>query len=152
MAGSRTPRRTSATGPRKASPKASSKAAPANDVPTLEWIAAGVGLVLAGAAIGLTGWDAMFGVKGPPVIEVRLKGVTRTAHGYVAEFEAFNHGGAPATQVEIEGAIAGSAAEAANATIDYIPEGSRASGGLIFEKDPGRGALKLRAKGFSDAS
>jgi uncharacterized protein (TIGR02588 family) len=137
--------RTATSKPRKAPPKS----APANDIPTLEWIAAGVGLVLAGTAIGLTAWDAMFGVKGPPVIEVRLTRVTPTAHGYVAEIEALNHGGAPAAQVEIEGAIPGH--DPAGLTIDYIPEQSSASGGLIFEEDP-RGRLRLRAKGFSDAS
>ena len=138
--------RTAASAPRKMPPKR----APANDIPTLEWIAAGVGLVLAGTAIGLTAWDAVFGVKGPPVIEVRLKRVTPTAHGYVAEIEALNHGGAPAAQVEIEGAIAGR--EPAGLTIDYIPEQSRASGGLIFQQDPRGGRLVLRARGFSDAS
>lgn len=135
------------TAPRKASPQR----VPANDIPTLEWIAAGVGLVLAGTAIGLTAWDAAFGVKGPPDIEVRLKRVTPTAHGYVTEVEAFNHGGAPAAQVEIEGVIDGGAnAEPSSVTIDYIPEQSRASGGLIFEDDPRAGRLKLRAKAFLD--
>jgi len=126
------------------------KRPPANAIPPLEWIAAGVGLALAGTAIGLTAWDAMLGVTGPPAIEVRLKRVTPTPHGYVAEIEAFNHGGAPAAQVEIEGVISG--ADPASATIDYIPEGSRASGGLIFDRDPRGAVLKLRAKGFSDAS
>lgn len=138
--------RAAAPKPRKASPKR----APANDIPTLEWIAAGVGLVLAATAIGLTAWDALLGVKGPPVIEVRLKRVTPTAHGYVAEIEAFNHGGAPAAQVEIEGLVAGD--DPAGVTIDYIPEQSRASGGLIFRQDPRAGRLVLRAKGFADAS
>lgn len=138
--------RTAKSAPR----KTPAKRAPINDIPTLEWIAAGVGLVLAGTAIGLTAWDAIFGVKGPPVIEVRLTRVTPTAHGYVAEIEAFNHGGAPAAQVEIEGVIAGQ--EQAGVTIDYIPEQSRASGGLIFQQDPRGGHLKLRATGFSDAS
>ncbi len=135
-----------ASKPRKAPPKR----APANDIPTFEWIAAGVGLILASTAIGFTAWDAMFGVQGPPQIEVRLKSVTPTPHGYIAEIEAFNHGGEPAAQVEIEGVIAG--AETAGVTLDYIPEQSRASGGLIFEHDPRTPGLKLRAKGFADAS
>lgn len=130
--------------------KVSQSRAPASDIPPLEWVAAGVGLVLAGSAIGLTAWDAMFGVKGPPAIEVRLKHVTPTPHGYVAEIEAFNRGGAPAAQVQIEGVVAGG--DPSSMTIDYIPEQSRASGGLIFEQDPRVGVLKLRAKGFSDAS
>ena len=132
---------------------ASPRPKPVADIPMLEWIAAGVGLVLASTAIGLTAWDAVFGVRGPPVIEVRIKRVTPTAHGYVAEIEAHNHGGSPAAQVEIEGVIAGQrSASTANLTIDYIPQRSRATGGLIFEQDPRVGTLKLRAKGFADAS
>ncbi|MBO9544619.1 hypothetical protein [Caulobacter sp.] len=145
MARARASRGTSNAAPRKPAPKR----APVNDIPPLEWVAAGVGLVLASTAIGLTAWDAMFGVKGPPAIEVRLKRVTPTAHGYVAEIEAINHGGAPAAQVQIEGQTS---KEAASVTIDYIPEQSTASGGLIFEDDPRLAALKLRATGFADAS
>ncbi len=130
--------------------KGSPQRAPIKDTPILEWIAAAVGLALAGSAMGLTAWDALFGVKGPPAIEVRLARVTPTPHGYVAEIEAFNHGGAPAAQVEIEGVIAGEAP--AGFTIDYIPEQSAASGGLIFQRDPRSAGLTLRAKGFSDAS
>jgi uncharacterized protein (TIGR02588 family) len=146
MARTRPTRSTTTPTPR----KAPAKRAPANRIPLLEWIAAGVGLVLAMTALGLTAWDAIFGVKGPPAIEVRLKRVTPTAYGYVAEIEAFNHGGAPAAQVEIEGVMEGGGT--AGVTIDYIPEQSRASGGLIFARDPRGGALKLRAKGFADAS
>jgi len=146
MAGSRDTRRASPQGKR----KAQSKTVSAGDIPPLEWAAAGVGLVLAASAIGLTAWDAMFGVKGPPAIEVRLQKVTATGYGYVAEIEAFNHGGAPAAQVQIEGVIAGG--DTAGVTIDYIPEQSRASGGLIFSQDPRGGRLTLRAKGYTDAS
>lgn len=132
--------------------KAGAQPAPTNDIPALEWLAASIGLALAATAIGLTAWDAAFGVKGPPSIEVRLKQVHPTNHGYVAEIEAINHGGEPAAQVEIEGEILGApSAQPSSLTIDYIPEGSSASGGLIFEQDPGVGTLKLRAKGFADA-
>lgn len=148
MADSRTSRRTTGTKPR----KARADRPQAGDVPTLEWVAAAVGLVLAGTAISLTAWDALFGVKGPPAIEVRLKRVTPTSHGYVAEIEAFNHGGASAAQVEIEGVITGASAERASVTIDYVPAGSRATGGLIFDQEPSAVTLRLRAKGFSDAS
>ena len=128
------------------------KPKPANDIPALEWASAAVGLVLAATAIGLTTWDAVFGVTGPPAIEVRLTSVSPTPHGYVVEVEAFNHGGATAAQVQIEGVLAGATErETANLTIDYIPEQSGASGGLIFEQDPRGQPLKLRAKGFADA-
>lgn len=124
-----------------------------NDIPPLEWISAAVGLVLAATAIGFTAWDAMFGADGPPIIEVRLKHVTPSPHGYVAEVEAFNRGGEPAAQVQIEGRLAGAGApETSSFILDYIPEQSHAAGGLIFERDPRGGDLKLRATGFADAS
>lgn len=126
---------------------------PADDIPPLEWASAAVGLVLALIAIGFVAWDAMFGVDSPPEIEVRLTSVTATAHGFVAEVEAINHGGTPAAQVNIEGELRGQGEpETADATLDYVPEQSRTRGGLFFEQDPRAGQLTLRAKGYADAS
>ncbi|PXA94759.1 hypothetical protein DMC25_00645 [Caulobacter sp. D4A] len=134
-------------------PKASPKPAPAQETPALEWASAAVGLVLAATAISLTAWDALFGAKGPPAIAVTLVEVTPTAHGYVAQVEAFNHGGEPAAQVQIEGVLSSEGGQQTSGfTIDYVAEGSKASGGLVFEKDPRAGDLKLRATGFADAS
>ncbi len=149
MAEARNARRATSPRPQKASRKRS----PANDIPVLEWISAGVGLVLASTAIGLTAWDALFGVEGPPAIEVTVRNITPTPHGYVVEVEAFNRGGAPAAQVQIEGKVSNAAGpETSNFTIDYIAEQSHASGGLIFRRDPRIGDLSLRATGFADAS
>ncbi|WP_133244940.1 hypothetical protein [Caulobacter radicis] len=112
-----------------------------------------MGLVLAATAIGFTAWDALFGAEGPPAIEVKLIEVTPTAHGYVAQVEAFNHGGEPAAQVQIEGVLSIKGAQQTSGfTIDYVAEGSKASGGLVFERDPRAGELMLRATGFADAS
>jgi uncharacterized protein (TIGR02588 family) len=126
---------------------------PRDDIPPLEWISAAIGLVCALVAIGFVGWDALLGERSPPAIEVRLTAVTSTPHGFVAEVEAINHGGSPAAQVAIEGVLNGRGEpETAQATLDYIPERSRAKGGLVFEHDPRAGELVLRAKGFADAS
>ncbi|MBI1682910.1 hypothetical protein [Caulobacter hibisci] len=136
-----------------ARPTAAAKPAPAKQTPALEWASAVVGLVLAATAIGFTAWDALFGARGPPAIEVRLQQVTQTPHGYVAQVEAFNHGGEPAAQVQIEGVlVSGGSQQTSSFTIDYVAEGSKASGGLVFDRDPGVGQLKLRATGFADAS
>jgi uncharacterized protein (TIGR02588 family) len=134
--------RTAASKPRKPSP------GPAQDIPALEWLSAGIGLVLASTAIGLTAWDALFGVEGPPVIEVKIRTVTPTPHGYVVQVEAFNRGGEPAAQVQIEGVMA---SERSSLVLDYIPEQSHASGGLVFKSDPRAQSLDLRATGFADA-
>ncbi|WP_425999295.1 hypothetical protein [Caulobacter sp. DWR1-3-2b1] len=124
---------------------------PAEATPPLEWASAAVGLALALTAFGFVAHDAVFGEDTPPVIEVRLLGVTATPHGYVAEVRAINHGGTPAAQVQIEGVLEG-ASEPSQATFDYIPEESSATGGLVFDTDPRQGKLTLRAKGYVDAS
>jgi uncharacterized protein (TIGR02588 family) len=133
--------------------KASNSTPPKDEIPLLEWISAAVGLVCALVAVGFVGWDAVFGVRSPPAVEVRLVEVTPTPHGFVAQIEAINHGGSPAAQVAIEGVLSGQGEpETAEATLDYIPEQSRADGGLVFEHDPRAGKLTLRAKGFADPS
>lgn len=124
-----------------------------NAPPLLEWISAAIGLACALAAIGFVAWDAVLGERSPPAIEVRLVEVTPTPHGFVAQVEAINHGGSSAAQVAIEGVLSGRGGpETAQATLDYIPQRSRVSGGLVFEHDPRAGRLTLRAKGFADAS
>jgi len=126
---------------------------PAEKIPLLEWVSAGVGLVLALAALGFTAWDAAFGERSPPSIEVRLVRVTPTPYGFVVGIEAVNHGGTPGAQVTIEGALDGQGEpETASATFDYVPEQSTVTGGLIFQSDPRQGRLRLSAKGYLDAS
>ncbi|MEH0197067.1 hypothetical protein V7S57_16440 [Caulobacter sp. CCNWLY153] len=129
------------------------KPSPRSEPPLLEWISAAIGLVCALVAIGFVGWDALTGERSPPEIEVRLVAVTPTPHGFVTQVEAINHGGSSAAQVTVEGVLSGQGEpETAQATLDYIPEQSRVSGGLVFEHDPRAGRLVLRAKGFAEAS
>lgn len=140
--------------PRKTKPANSPVRKPAERVdatPPLEWASAAVGLILALIALGVVAHDAVFGQDTPPAIEVRLLSVTATPHGYVAEVRAINHGGTPAAQVQIEGILEG-ADQPSQATFDYIPEQSSATGGLVFDTDPRQGKLTLRAKGYADAS
>lgn len=123
----------------------------ADEIPLLEWISASIGLVLVLIAVGFTGWEAFSGDHSPPSIEVRLLEVRQTPYGFVAQVEAENHGGSPAGQVVVVGALTGvGGQEAAQATFDYVPDKSTVTGGLMFEQDPRRGRLSLRAQGYVD--
>ena len=120
-------------------------------VPLFEWIAAAIGLTLALIIIGVTAWDALLGERSPAAIEGRRLAVRQTPHGFVAESEAINRGGAAATQVLVSGTAPGSeASDTAEMTFDYLPGQSSARGGLIFENDPRAGGLVLRAKSYVD--
>lgn len=115
--------------------------------PLLEWIAAGIGLILALGMFGLLAREAMSGeTKSPPVIEVVAGKVTPASTGYVLEFEAHNRSTAPAAAVVIEGRQGGG--ETSTVTIDYVPANGTATGGLFFKADPSSLTNDLRAVGY----
>ena len=117
----------------------------------LEWIAAGLGLVLVSFVVAVIGREALAGETTQlPAIEVRVVRVVPAPAGFVVEFEAANRSSGTAAAVEIEGQL-GSVAdpvETSSATLDYVAGHANAKGGLFFTHDPGKYPLALRALGF----
>ena len=130
-------------------PKKAAAETPWSAPPALEWVAAGLGLVLSCGAIGFVLWEAMQ-PSTPPSISLRPGAVERTAGGWVVEVEARNASLSTAAAVEVEGVLerAGAEVETSTLTFDYVPGQGRRSGGLIFENDPRANELKLRTKGY----
>jgi uncharacterized protein (TIGR02588 family) len=124
----------------------------APQVPWLEWVASGIGLLLVLGVFGVIGWQAFNGATMPPVIIVEVNNVASVEGGYRVLFRARNTAGKAAAQVEIEGTASTAAADAETSRVvfDYIPGHSERQGGLFFSRDPRSGALSLRATGFSD--
>ena len=115
--------------------------------PLLEWIASGVGLLLALSVVTVIARDAVIGSADlPPDVTVIVLQVQSASSGYLLTFEARNSSPTTAAQVAIEGALP--AGETSTATIDYIPGRSARRGGLYFSTDP-RGA-RVRALGYQD--
>jgi uncharacterized protein (TIGR02588 family) len=124
----------------------------APQVPWLEWVASGIGLVLVLGVFGVIGWQLFNGATVPPVITVEVENVAPVEGGHRVLFRARNRAGEAAAQVEIEGTVstAGSDPETSRVVLDYIPGHSEQQGGLFFSRDPRSGALTLRATGFAD--
>ena len=120
--------------------------------PALEWIAAGIGLVLTVGVIGYLGYQALNPSEGPPQVVARARPAIHTPAGYVVEVLARNEGHTTAAAVEIEGALfAGDRQiESAAITFDYLPAGGERTGGLIFRNDPSLHELSVAAKGHID--
>jgi uncharacterized protein (TIGR02588 family) len=115
--------------------------------PALEWIAAAVGLVLLGFILVVIGREAVTGeTEKAPEIEIVVRRIVPNAAGFVVEFEAINRSAATAAGVDVEGTLGD---ETSTTTLDYVPGGGRARGGLFFRGDP-RAGVDLRALGYRD--
>lgn len=127
----------------------SSHAAP--HTPLLEWIASGIGLLLALCVFGFIGWQAIDDPGSPPAVRVEATEVASVPGGYRVIFQAHNSGGAAAAQVRIDGTLSGTSQspETSSVILDYIPGQSMREGGLFFTQDPRSGRLSLRALGFT---
>ena len=123
----------------------------APQVPWLEWVASGIGLLLVLSVFGVIGWQAFNGAKVPPVITIDVENVAPVEGGYRVLFRARNRTGEAAAQVEIEGKVtaAGEDEETSKAILDYVPGHSARQGGLFFTRDPHSGSLAVRAIGFA---
>ena len=89
--------------------------------PLLEWIAAGLGLVLTLALLAVIGREAVAGeTNEPPAIDVRAASIRKLPSGYLVEVVASNRSGGTGAAVRIEGVLkSGSAAvETSDVTFD----------------------------------
>lgn len=121
------------------------KTAPHTRPPVLEWIMAGLGLLLTLAVLTIILREGL-SAAGPPVIEPTLHAVHGGPGQWRAEVEVRNTGSATAAAVEIEGRLGD---ETAAATLDYVPAGGRETITLGFAADP-RAGLELHARGWTE--
>jgi uncharacterized protein (TIGR02588 family) len=148
-----TPRREPAAA-RSAPSKAPGRAAgrePRPAVPLLEWIVAGLGVLLVGGAIAFLLYHSMTRGQTPPDLRAVAERVLDLDHGYVVQFRARNEGGSAAAEVTIEGELVApdGRTERAVAVLDYLPPRSDREGALLFTVDPRQGELRLRATGYA---
>jgi uncharacterized protein (TIGR02588 family) len=119
--------------------------------PLLEWLAAGIGLLLTLALLAVIGREAIAGDSDePPAIEIRAGAVRALPSGFLVEIVAANRSGGTGAGVTIEGELkSGDAAvETSDFTFDYVPGHAERRGGLFFKEDPRRYKLELRALGY----
>ena len=125
----------------------------AADTPALEWIAAGIGLLLTLAILGTIGWEMIAG-RGdrPPAIEARVERIVPTGSGYVAEIALRNGSPATAAAVQVEGELTkpGGEVVTSSVTLDYVPGESTRHAGLFFKDDPHAGRLEVRTLGYAE--
>lgn len=110
------------------------------DPPLLEWAAAGLGLLVVLAALGVLTWHAFSGAGAPPDLEISAAGSGRSGDAWRLQVEVRNTGERTAAQVEIEGELAG---ETASAVIPYVPGHGRREAALVFSERPDEARLRV---------
>jgi uncharacterized protein (TIGR02588 family) len=119
---------------------------PAKKAPWIERAAATLGATIALCLIGVLGWEAMQEPGRPPTVSVAVERIAPIEGGYIVEVRAQNRSSTTAAGVVIEAELG---AERGEATLDYVPGRSSRTAGFFFEQDPRRGALSLRALGYT---
>jgi uncharacterized protein (TIGR02588 family) len=124
----------------------------ADATPWLEWIASGIGLVLALGTFGIITAEMLSATRPVPAVVVDMDGVVETPAGFVALIRARNPSDATAARVEIEGELRQDDAvlETSRIEFDYVPARSERRGGLYFRHDPRQYRLEARALGYSE--
>ncbi len=114
--------------------------------PALEWIAAGLGALVALVILGTIGWQAITARGDPvPLLTASVEAITPTGSGHVVTVRVTNASSRTAASVHVEGEIDG---QVSSATVDYVPGHGEASAGLLVEADPRTSPLKLRVTGY----
>ena len=119
--------------------------------PLLEWIVAGIGLVLTLGTLGGLTLEAL-APRTPPDLSARELSVLPGAAGFRVEVEVSNRGRMTAAAVDVEGVLTppAGAPETAAATLDYVSGGGTETLTLRFHGDPRRGRLDLAVRGWSE--
>ena len=126
--------------------KAPARKAPVVHRPILQWITAGLGLVLTLSAIGVIVLEALKPGT-PPAFSLRVVEALPASGGWVAEVEVANAGSQAAGGVEVEGV---QAQTTAGATLDYVAANGRATVFLAFPDDPRAAPPSLSVTGWAE--
>jgi uncharacterized protein (TIGR02588 family) len=87
----------------------------------------------------------------PPDLVVTIDAVEPVTAGFLVRFTVANHGGTTAANAVVRGESRGNGAnEDPEVVFDYVPDGSRRRGGLLFRNDPRRGQLTVRAVAYRE--
>ncbi len=106
--------------------------------PFWEWIAAGAGLLLVLASIGVLAYYAWAGQSDLPQPEVQVVAIEQQPAGWLVAIRVRNRAQATAAALRLTGRLREGAdiVEEKELELQYLPGGSSREGGLFFSRDP----------------
>lgn len=122
------------------------------EIPALEWVISGIGLVIVAAAIGVLLYEAIAGDKSPPDVKLNVQSIAQRESGFLVKVRAENIGGEPAAQVDVSAELVeqGKVVETNGTQFDHLPPRSEKEAGVFFKRDPRQGEIRLRAHGYQE--
>lgn len=124
-------------------------AEPKSDVPLIQWIVAGIALVVVLASFGVVAYAGLMRNDAEPAIEARIDSVSAGAVGYRVYVTVTNLGGGAAMDVQVQATATDDSGAAAThgplspLSFDYLPGGSSATGVFVVPADPRTTGLQV---------
>jgi uncharacterized protein (TIGR02588 family) len=146
------PGKTASPSPAADAPQTASDRQTASEIPLLEWLVGGIGLILIASVIAVLIYRAVSVSDSPPDLVLEVISVEQNRSGYLVTARVRNTGASTAEGVVIEGEIKDGLQilERSHTTLDYAPPRSEKRAGLFFTRDPRRFDFQLRALGYEE--
>lgn len=124
----------------------------ASEIPRVEWIVGGIGLLIVALAIGVLLHEAVAGDKSPPDVKLTVQAIEPLQNGFLVKVRAENEGGEPAARVAVKAELIEDAqvAEESETQFEYLPPHSSRDAGVFFTRDPRQGEVRLKALGYEE--
>lgn len=118
----------------------------------VEWAVGIVSAILIALIIGWVGFDALTEKDQSPAFKTVITRQEPIEGGFRVEFDIENSSNRTAAAVVVRGEVRDGdrVIEAAEATIDYVPRQSKASGAIIFFSNPDQRQVRIRSVAYSD--
>lgn len=106
--------------------------------PFWEWVAAGVGLLLVLASIGVLAYYAWTGQSDLPQPQVQVVAIEQQPAGWLVAVRVHNRATATAAALRLTGRLrqGSEVVEESRLELQYLPGGSSREGGFFFSRDP----------------
>ena len=124
----------------------------ATDIPRVEWIVGGIGLLIVMLTIAVLLYEAVAGDKSPPDIKLTVKSIESLRNGFLVTVRAENEGGEPAARVAVKAELMEEAkvTDESETQFEYLPPHSSRDAGVFFTRDPRDGEVRLKALGYEE--
>lgn len=124
----------------------------AAEIPGVEWVFGGVGLLIVALAISVLLYEALAGDRSPPDVKLTVRAIEPIRNGFLVKVRAENEGGEPAARVAVKAELMQGAevAEESETQFEYLPPHSFRDAGVFFTRDPREGQVRLKASGYEE--